>query len=206
MSTSSISSAPAPSFVMAHRTLPKDGERQNGDAVVLRREGEHALVGVIDGLGHGEHAAHAANKAVDYLTSWALTGDLLAAMQGLHEVLRGTRGAAASVCLLHASPTAGAPAELICCGVGNVEIRAFGSKVPILLSPGVLGARVQTFRMCRAELAVGSRLVLFTDGISHRAPLEALRHLDPEALCEAMIQQHRKTSDDATVVACDLRA
>lgn len=192
-------------LIMAHRTVPKDGERANGDAVVLRREGERALLAVIDGLGHGEHAAHAANKAVDFLASWSLTGDLLLAMQGLHEVLRGTRGAAASVCQIVAG-TAGAPAELVCCGVGNVEIRAFGSKVPILLSPGVLGARVQTFRMCRAELAVGSRLVLFTDGISHRAPLEALRHLDPEALCEAMIQQHRKTSDDATVVACDLRA
>ena len=184
---------------MAYRTCPKDGERANGDAAVLRQEGDRALIALIDGLGHGELAALAADKAALFLRAWSLADDLLAAMQGLHDALRGTRGAAASVCLLHGR-------ELVCCGVGNVEIRCFGSKVPILLSPGVLGARVVQFRMCRAELAVGSRLVLFSDGISHRAPLEALRHLEPDALCEELISRHRKPSDDATAVACDLRA
>ncbi len=186
-------------WTMAHRTVPKDGERANGDAVVLRREGERALIAAIDGLGHGELAAAAADKAVKFLSMMVLGDDLLVGMQGLHEVLRGTRGAAATVCLLHGP-------NLECCGVGNVEIRCFGSKLPILLSPGVLGARVQKFRMCRAELAPGSRVVLFTDGISHRAPIESMRHLGVEELCETMIQQHRKPSDDATVVACDLRA
>jgi len=185
--------------VMAHRTLPKAGEFANGDAVVLRAEGELALVAVIDALGHGELAAHAASKAIAYLEAWPLTGDLRDGMQGLHEALRGTRGAAASVCLLRG-------AQLLFCGVGNVEVRCFGSKAPILLSPGVLGARVQQFRMCRADLAAGTRLVLYTDGISQRAPFEALRPLDPEATCEELIRNHRKTSDDATVVVCDLRA
>jgi negative regulator of sigma-B (phosphoserine phosphatase) len=125
-------------------------------------EGERTLVAVIDGLGHGEAAALAAGRAVDYLRRWPLTATCEAAMHGVHEALRGTRGAAAS----------GVPAArpgLVCCGVGNVEIRCFGGKVPILLSPGVLGARVQQFRMCRAELTPGSRLVLFSDGISQRS-------------------------------------
>ncbi len=183
---------------MAYRTLPKDGERANGDAAVLRHEGDRAMLALIDGLGHGELAALAADRAVLFLRGAALTGELLTVMQGLHEALRGTRGAAASVCLLQGN-------ELVCCGVGNVEIRCFGSKVPILLSPGVLGARVVQFRMCRAELAPGTRLVLFSDGISHRSPLEALRHLEPDALCEELISRHRKPSDDATVVACDLK-
>lgn len=186
-------------YVMAHRTCPKVGEFANGDAVVLRVENEVAMVAAIDALGHGEPAEYAADKAVAFLKAWPLDGDLREGMQGLHEALRGSRGAAASVCLLHG-------AELLFCGVGNVEVRCFGSKAPILLSPGVLGARVQNFRMCRAELAVGTRLVLFTDGISHRAPFETLRQLEPEALCEELIQNHRKTSDDATVIACDLRA
>ena len=198
-----ITTTPTPaytaSWVMAHRTVPKDGERANGDAVVLRREGDRALIAAIDGLGHGELAALAAERATKFLNAMVLGDDLLAGMQGLHEVLRGTRGAAATVCLLHG-------VELECCGVGNVEIRCFGTKLPILLSPGVLGARVQKFRMCRTELAPGSRIVLFTDGISHRAPLESMRHLGVEELCETMMQQHRKPSDDATVVACDLKA
>ena len=186
-------------YVMAHRTLPKLGEHANGDAVVLRVEGEAAMVAAIDALGHGELAQQAADKAVAFLRGWPLDGELRECMQGLHEALRGSRGAAASVCLLH-------EAELTFCGVGNVEVRCFGSKAPILLSPGVLGARVQNFRMCRGTLAAGTRLVLFTDGISQRAPLESLRQLEPEALCAELIEHHRKTSDDATVVTCDLRA
>ena len=55
------------------------------------------------------------------------------------------------------------------------------------------------------ELRAGDTLVLFSDGISHRSPLEALRHLEPDALCEELISRHRKPSDDATVVACDLK-
>lgn len=186
-------------LTIASRTRPKDGERANGDAAVLRQEGERALLAVIDGLGHGELAALAANRAVDYLQGWALDGDLLGAMQGLHEVLRGSRGAAASLCLL-TGPT------LVCCGVGNVEIRCLGAKVPILPSPGVLGARVLQFRICRGELTPGTRLVMFTDGISQRSPLEALRRLDPEAMCDELMGNHRKPTDDATVVVCDLKA
>jgi negative regulator of sigma-B (phosphoserine phosphatase) len=184
---------------IAHRSRPKDGEQANGDAVVRRQEGERTLLAVVDGLGHGELAALAATRAVDYLRGWALDGDLLAAMHGVHEVLRGTRGAAASLCLLHGQ-------ALVCCGVGNVEIRCLGTKVPILPSPGVLGARVLQFRICRGALAPGSRLVLFSDGISQRSPLEALRRLDPEALCDELMLHHRKPTDDATVLVCDLEA
>ena len=185
-------------WLMAQRSVPKDGERANGDAVVLRREDDRALVAVIDGLGHGEAAALASGRAADYLMAMALTDELETGMHGMYEALRGTRGAAATVCLLHG-------ATVVCCGVGNVEIRCFGGKLPILLSPGVLGARVQKFRICQTELTVDSRLVLFSDGISHRSPFEAMRNLNVEDLCDAVIRQHRKPSDDATVVACDLK-
>ena len=182
----------------AQRSVPKDGERANGDAVVVRHEHGSTLVAVIDGLGHGEAAALASARASAFLAAMSLGGELELGMQGLHEALRGTRGAAATVCLLR-GPT------IVCCGVGNVELRCFGSKLPMLLSPGVLGARVQKFRMCRAELVVDSRLVLFSDGISQRSPLETMLHLSVEDLCEAVIREHRKPSDDATVVACDLK-
>ncbi len=185
-------------WIMAQRSVPKDGERANGDAVVLRSEGDRALVAVIDGLGHGEAAALAAGRAADYLLAMALTDTLDAAMHGMHELLRGTRGAAATVCLLHG-------ARVVCCGVGNVEVRCFGGKLPVLLSPGVLGARVQKFRICQAELTVDSRLIVFSDGISQRSPFETMRHLNVEDMCDVVIREHRKPSDDATVVACDLK-
>jgi phosphoserine phosphatase RsbX len=195
-------------WTIAHRTRQKDGELANGDAVVLREEGGRLLVAIVDGLGHGKLAAAAAGKATEFLEVWPLSETLLAGMQGLHDALRGSRGAAASVCLLSAD------GELVCCGVGNVEIRYQAprqpghepaAKLPILLSPGVLGARVANFRICRGEVAAGARLVLFSDGISFRAPLDTLRHLGPEELCEELMLRYRKPGDDATVVACDIR-
>lgn len=70
-------------LTIAHRSLPKEGERANGDAAVLRQDGERTLLAVIDGLGHGELAALATARAVAFLREWSLAGELLAAMQGI---------------------------------------------------------------------------------------------------------------------------
>ncbi len=186
-------------WVTAYRSNAKPGERECGDAVLVRREGDAALLALFDGLGHGRPAASASAAGCEALSRWPLSDDLNAAMRAVHEALRGTRGAAAGVCLVR-------PGALVCCGVGNVEIRCLGAKVPILLSPGVLGARVQSFRICRAALPPEARLVMFSDGISYRAQLEALRNLDPESFCDALMRDHRKVEDDASVLVCDSKA
>ncbi|HEY8378580.1 MAG TPA: SpoIIE family protein phosphatase [Nannocystis sp.] len=201
-------------WTTAHRTSPKAGEQDNGDAVFVRPSDDALTLAVVDGLGHGPMAAAAAAAAVDCLARQPAAADVEQIMRAIHDVLRGTRGAAMAVCQLRLPTLTGArttwlgpePLELICCGVGNVEIRCVGAKLPILLSPGVLGARVQSFRVCRGELPRGARLVLFSDGISQRAPLDALRHLDAETLCDTLMREHRKPDDDATVLVCDTEA
>jgi negative regulator of sigma-B (phosphoserine phosphatase) len=194
-------------FNTAYRTTPKTGERENGDAVLVRRGPEAITLAVIDGLGHGRMAALASHAAVECLNRLPLAVDLEEAMRAVHEALRGTRGAAAAVCQLGATPTSSpGTVSFVCCGVGNVEIRCLGAKLPILLSPGVLGARVQSFRICRGELPSGARLVMFSDGISQRAPLDSLRQQDPDSLCDTLMREHRKPDDDASVLVCDTEA
>ena len=46
-----------------HLSLPKEGERLNGDAVVVHRYERGTLVSLIDALGHGEYAAAVAKTA-----------------------------------------------------------------------------------------------------------------------------------------------
>lgn len=200
-------------WTTAYRTSPKAGEEENGDAVLVRREDDAVTLAVIDGLGHGRLAAAAATAAVECLGRLPFGVELEEAMRAVHDALRGTRGAAAAVVQLRGpsraggrTPLASETTTLVCCGVGNVEIRCLGAKLPILLSPGVLGARVQSFRICRGELPSGARLVLFSDGISQRAPLESLRHLAPDPLCDTLMREHRKSDDDATVLVCDTEA
>lgn len=185
------------SLALAHLTVPKDGEDDNGDAVVARQEDGWTLLAVVDGLGHGPKAAEAAQRATAVLRAAPVRGSLRGIMDAMHQVLRGTRGAAVMVVTV-------ADGRLEGCGVGNVELRCLEANLPVLHSPGVLGARVDQFRYFHAPLPPRGRLVCFSDGISSRAPFEQLRRLDPEAFCRAVMAAHRKPTDDATIAVAEI--
>jgi negative regulator of sigma-B (phosphoserine phosphatase) len=127
--------------------------------------------------------------------AWELA--LLDMMRAVHGALRGTRGAAATVCVLNGQ-------RLEACAVGNVQLSAHGSSLPLVLSAGVLGHQVGTFRICRCEVAPRTRLALFSDGISTRVRLEETSKLTPAAACHAIFAQHRRAEDDATILIADL--
>src|SRR5262249_6070697 len=110
--------------------------------------------------------------------------------------LRASRGAAAMVCSIVGDKVYG-------CGVGNVEMRITGGEVPVVLSPGVLGATVRSFRYFHGKLHGRSRLVLFSDGVSARFQLDSLRHLGPRELSERLVTDHGRTHDDATALVVD---
>ena len=195
-------------------TRPCDGHTENGDAAVVRRWETGVLVAVIDALGHGAHAAKAADAAVRYLTEAQLTLGVQQLVEGLHDALRGTRGAAAMLLRLDAYKLSGV-------GVGNVELRAlsFGvagappsypgvsrPRVPVVLTPGVLGGPLPKFRFFQAELSPGDRVVVFTDGIAARFDEEASKRAPALAVCQAIMERHRKRHDDATVLVTDIEA
>jgi len=184
----------------SHATRPKVGESVNGDGVVVRQLGDRVLLAVVDALGHGPIAADVKHKACQHLEQVSLELDVRLIIEGLHKSLRGTRGAAAMICGLVIGPNG----QLEGCGVGNVDLRAQGANIPIVLSPGVLGAHVRTMRVFRGEVSTGSRLVLFSDGISSRAAFDGLRRLSPAIACEQVLANHSHAHDDATVLIADL--
>jgi len=184
----------------SHASRPKIGEQVNGDGVVIRLEGTRVLVAVVDALGHGPVAADVKHRAVEHLEKVSLELDVRQIIEGLHRSLRGTRGAAAMVCGLDL----GGAGQLEGCGVGNVDLRVLGSHIPIVLSPGVLGAQVRNIRVFRGEVILGSRLVLFSDGISSRAAFDGLRRIPPASACEMVLANHSHAHDDATVLIADL--
>ena len=177
-------------------SMPRRGETANGDAAVVRVDGDRALLAVVDALGHGDRAAEAARLAVEYLSEASLEDDVVDTLQQLHGALRGSRGAAATVCAIRAGRVEG-------CGVGNVELRSWGAKVPALLSPGVLGGTVRKFRGFRCELSVATRIVMYSDGV-RLAGLGPLAALPPAEACRHVMDEHRNLDDDATVVVADV--
>jgi negative regulator of sigma-B (phosphoserine phosphatase) len=178
-------------------SVPREGERENGDAVVVRTGDEGVLVAVIDALGHGAVAAEVAAAAVAYLDLAPVHRGITTIMEGLHARLRGTRGAAAMVLILSGGRVAG-------CGVGNVELRSTTRRVPVILSPGVLGTSLGRIHVFEAPLSAGDRLVVFSDGIAGRFEDELSRKLPGIETCRAIMDRHRRPHDDATVLVTDI--
>ncbi len=183
----------------SHICVPKIGESVNGDAVVLREDGPVTLIAVVDALGHGPGAALAAQVAVEELNVVALDKNVQWVIERVHEKLHGTRGAAAMVCLWNGQKIQG-------CSVGNVEMRSRGTRVPVMLTPGILGARVRSYRIFESPLAPNDRLVIFSDGISSHLSIDEMHRLPPREACQAIMDRYRRNHDDATVLVADVEA
>src|SRR5262245_46849267 len=84
-------------------SVPKVGETENGDLVVVRSDEGCTMFAVVDALGHGRHAAQVASAAAKYLEVAPLSRGALHVMEGLHERLYATRGAAAMICIVSGS-------------------------------------------------------------------------------------------------------
>jgi phosphoserine phosphatase RsbX len=180
-----------------HRSIAKRGETRNGDAVLIRKVGDATLIALIDALGHGPVAADTAAVALDFLTSQEDLSSVRGLMDGLHQRMHGTRGAAALICVIEAG-------HLVGCSVGNVELRSLVDKVPAVLTPGIVGIRLRNLRIFEASLRAGERLVMFSDGLS-----SSLRALDATGrvgldACDFLMLKHRRDHDDATVVVVDV--
>lgn len=195
-SWSTAEASDLPSVSVAWISRPRVGETVSGDAVIVRRHGGAVLIALVDALGHGPHAAVVADASTEWLGSTAAEGGVPELVSGLHKRLHGSRGAAA---LLFTVSTAGIQA----CSVGNVELRSMTSKLPFVLTPGVLGVRLRAPKICASPPLV-DRFVLHSDGISSRFDLRAWRAHAPAELASAIFGAHRYAHDDATVVVVDV--
>jgi len=181
----------------AQLSLPTIGEIKNGDAALIRELGSgRFLLAVIDGLGHGPDAAQAAQAAIELLGTLTSIASAEAIMRDVHHALKGSRGAAATLCCIDGT-------AIEACAVGNVTIMCVNCSVPLVVSAGVLGHQVRKFRVCTGSLKPGARLALLSDGISTRFRLEDLRQLDPQQACNEIMLRHRRKHDDSTVLIAD---
>jgi phosphoserine phosphatase RsbX len=180
---------------------PRVGEVQCGDGVLVRELGANAtLISVIDALGHGPKAAEISEASIKYLSAVEAGSNVMTIVQGLHDALKESRGAAALVMLLKSDTAA-----LEICSVGNIELRSTNTKLPYVLTPGVLGVRLRSPKLCSAKITpTGERFLLYTDGISGRFDLRPFRTHSPNDLATYIFANHRHPHDDATVVVIDV--
>src|SRR5690348_2260084 len=139
----SLHSLPAAVIDYAVCGRPIAGESESGDAHVAVTFAGGALVGVIDGLGHGPEAASAAKSAVSILNLGA-GWPMQSLFEACHDALRGTRGIVLSLASIDATQD-----ELTWAGVGNVDAVLHRKDAPsppakdrIIPRNGVVGYRL----------------------------------------------------------------
>jgi phosphoserine phosphatase RsbX len=189
-------------WAMAGR--PRPGEHVCGDhAIAAGIEGQGALFGVVDGLGHGPSAANAAIAAAEALRN-ARGERVEVLVQLCHRVLEGTRGAAMTLARIDFEA-----GQLYWTGVGNVTANlvakaATGIKIrsSARLAAGIVGYRIpEIFPAQVVPIRTGDLLIIASDGIAE----DHLDHIDfaapATAIAEQILTKHAKESDDATVLA-----
>ena len=188
-------------WARAGRPLPS--EYTSGDrGIAVDLDGEAALFGVVDGLGHGPAAATAALRAVDVVKG-ASSERLEVLLQLCHRMLEGTRGVAMTLARVDF-----AASTLEWTGVGNVTAELV-AKAPtglhvrssVRLTAGIVGYRIPEIKPAQVvSIRPGDLLVMTTDGIDE----DYLEHIDFAAsatiIAEELLGKHARETDDAMVL------
>jgi anti-sigma regulatory factor (Ser/Thr protein kinase) len=180
-------------------TRPHPGMRLNGDAFVIRRWDHNALVAVIDGLGHGQYAHRASQKARQYVERH-VDQELTGLFRGVGRACRATRGVVMAVARFDWEQ-----GEVTFGMVGDVASRIFGSAEPIhvRIRRGVLGGQAPNPVVTRHPWDPGNVLVLHSDGLTSRwrwTDFPGLSRAPATVAARELLHALAKDNDDATVV------
>ena len=182
--------------------LAHAGERRSGDVAVFAPSQRGGLVAVIDGLGHGDGAADAAEAAARVLEDYVDDPPQTAARTL-------PRGAAA-----HARRRDDAGVvrpRRADDGVdrrrqrgGPLRARRRAAPTPATTSPvvlgGVVGFNLPQVRMQTIALEPGDAVVLATDGVAADFSVSLESGVAAQQLAERVLERHGKGTDDALAV------
>ncbi len=181
---------------------PLAGQAVSGDLHVVKFFDDCVLIGVIDGVGHGDEADKAAHVAKGVLENHA-NESTISLMRECHVALNQTRGAVITLAVLNFEENA-----MNWLGVGNVEGRLFRADpniIPghenILLRGGLVGYQLPSLQASVLPISRGDLLVFATDGL-HAGFDQRINLMEtPKQIADGIMKRHFKGNDDALVLA-----
>ncbi len=196
--------APASPLEFGFVTRRYPGMKKNGDAFLHRTWDDRALVGVIDGVGHGDNAHLAAVKATEYINShYDLPLETI--VKGTNRACRGTRGVVAGLVRFHWEPRA---VRVRYVGVGNIECIIIGpdGRNNLISKRGLLGKTCPTPKVISREWGNESEriMVLQSDGVKTHWTLDdfdGIREQSAAAIADRLLGSLERSDDDATLAA-----
>jgi phosphoserine phosphatase RsbX len=180
---------------------PLEGEARSGDLAVFAPTERGGMVCLIDGLGHGDAAADAADAAAEVVRSHA-DGPVQALLDACHAALQQTRGVVMTLADFDLERS-----EMLWTGVGNVEARLVragdgpGARHDsALVFAGALGYSLPRVKPHTVAIGPGDAVVLVTDGIEPDFSATLSGDVPAQALAERIHERHGKGTDDALAV------
>lgn len=174
-----------------------------GDIWHLAVDGRDISVLIIDGLGHGEEAEHAA-RAGEAAFAASPFADSTLLLEDMHRAMSATRGGALAI-----ARYAGEAGHLRFTGVGNISATLVGpGKSRGLAShPGIVGGQYRKAQPFDYADVGGCLLIMHSDGLQSRWSLDdypGLRHRHPAVIAGVLHRDFCRGRDDVTVVALTL--
>jgi hypothetical protein len=189
---------------VASLTMP--GQSRSGDRHLVQPYANGVLVAVVDGLGHGEQAASAADLAVTILSQHAHES-VVALCKRCHDGLRETRGAVMSLASFNEQD-----GSLTWMGIGNVEGVVLGAEGSphsrheyLCLRSGVVGGTLPSLNASVMPMMEGDTLIFVTDGIRSGFAKGLSTGDPPQLMANRILAEYGKGSDDALVLVARYR-
>lgn len=179
-------------------TRPHPGETANGDGCLVKQTNGQLLIAIADGVGHGEHAEEASQRALSVVEAHSDEpfADLF---PRIHRLLKRTRGAVVTLLRLDSVHR-----TLEHAGVGNVVMRTYPRENSGLMTrPGTLGfGKFKQPRVTTTTWPVGTTVLIHTDGITGGWSLDRFPDLlnsHPSTIAHYLMRDFRHPSDDSTI-------
>jgi anti-sigma regulatory factor (Ser/Thr protein kinase) len=180
-------------------TRPRPLGQVNGDAFVVSQWAETALVGVIDGLGHGQFAHRAAQTARQYVENhFDLPLDQI--FRGVGRACRATRGVVMALARFDWGQS-----RLAFASVGNIAARVFPRAEPFnfVIRRGVIGLNAPGAAVTEHSWSPEQVLVLHSDGVATHwgwNDFPGWADRPATAMAQELLRAKAKDEDDATVI------
>jgi len=190
----------SPGLLVRCINVAKPGETVSGDGIAYKMSGSKSLLFAGDGLGHGIHAKEVMDKAIEVFHASHAT-DAAQMLFEINQAVKRTRGLVATVAVLnHKQET------WEVCGVGNIHTRLQrGLEYKnYICNNGIVGLNIpkrlenSSFPMEKLQM-----VVLCSDGIKTKWDLikyPSILKYDPMMLAAAIYKDHKRTTDDMTVL------
>lgn len=169
-----------------------------GDLPFVKEYDSYIFTALIDVLGHGKEARSVAVLCNDFLEK-NYRDDLKKIIYGMHNLLKGTRGAVISICRLDKIT-----GNFLQVGIGNISVRTLGKNSQRLVSrDGIVGYGDIFPKENQIKLFPGDTVLLHSDGIKeHFDIFDCMDFInkDSSEICRNIMNKFRNENDDSCCI------